>query len=376
MKRNTRMISGIALVVFVAFVLTGIGIWWAIGHRGSQTENTEKAAKGEAAEKGDAAAEVVANALVKTESVKQQSLPMTMTVFGEVATGKVEALSFAQAGQLEEIAVVAGQPVHRGDLMAKMVSDPTSQIAYAQAVTAVGFAQRELRRNHELLALQLATQSQVDTAEKQLQDAQASLAAQTKLGGAQESARLLAPFDAVVMATPVGQGERVQAGAAVVQLGHSDTLRVQLAVEPAQSTLLHVGMPVAIAAVQDSSRAVSASISAIQNVVDPKTQLVSAIVVLPSGKHAQLLPGMHVQAVIQLGKRVAWSVPRQAVLTDDKGAYLFQVAGGKAQRVDVNKLVETGALFGVEGKLDPQLPVVVLGNYELEEGMAVREGAR
>jgi len=37
---------------------------------------------------------------------------------------------------------------------------------------------------------------------------------------------------------------------------------------------------------------------------------------------------------------------------------------------------EHGASYGVDGKLDPQLPVVVLGNYELQDGMPVREGAR
>jgi hypothetical protein len=69
-------------------------------------------------------------------------------------------------------------------------------------------------------------------------------------------------------------------------------------------------------------------------------------------------------------------VPRQAVLSDDNGSYLYQVAAGHARRVAVAKRAEAGNLVGVDGKLDPALPVVALGNYELEDGMAVRGAAR
>ena len=82
------------------------------------------------------------------------------------------------------------------------------------------------------------------------------------------------------------------------------------------------------------------------------------------------------EAAITLGEDNAWSVPRQAVLSDDQGSYLFQVANRHAQRVAVQVVGEAAQSYGVTGKLDPQLPVVVLGNYELRDGMAVREGTQ
>ena len=36
---------------------------------------------------------------------------------------------------------------------------------------------------------------------------------------------------------------------------------------------------------------------------------------------------------------------------------------------------ENGEMVGVSGNLNPALKVVVLGNYELSDGMAVREAA-
>jgi hypothetical protein len=83
-----------------------------------------------------------------------------------------------------------------------------------------------------------------------------------------------------------------------------------------------------------------------------------------------------VEAAITLGAGDAWSVPRQAVLSDEQGSYLFQVAGGHAHRVAVKVLGETAQTYGVDGRIDPALPVVVLGNYELRDGMPVREGAQ
>jgi hypothetical protein len=64
------------------------------------------------------------------------------------------------------------------------------------------------------------------------------------------------------------------------------------------------------------------------------------------------------------------------VLRDGRGAYLFQVKDGHALRVDVAVGVESGGIVTVSGRLDSRLKVVVLGNYELQDGMALREAKR
>ncbi len=316
------------------------------------------------------------SALVRTQAVGKQSLPEILTVFGDVAPGKIVTVGFPRAGLVSRMQVVAGQRVHRGSPLATLVSDPAAQAAYAQAVSAEQFARAELKRNQDLFALQLATQSQLDAARKSLRDATSALNAQKKLGGDLGNATVYAPSDGVVSALTVAQGDRIQPGAPILQLGRLDTLRIQLGIEPEESRLVHAGMPVTLTTVQNREQSVAAAIDAIQDVVDPKTQLVNATVVLPAGSARFLIPGMHVQGAIQVAQHQAWAVPRQAVLTDNDGGYLFQVAQGKAHRVNVRKVAESGKLVGVDGTLDPALPVVVLGNYELQEGMKVREAKR
>jgi RND family efflux transporter MFP subunit len=314
--------------------------------------------------------------LVETQPLQIRPVTDTLTVYGDVMTGKVESISFPRAGQVSRLLVVQGQRVKQGTPLATLVSDPSTQVTYNQAVNAVNSARGELKRNEELFSLQLATQSQVDNARKTLQDAQATMDAQRKLGGELGSATVTAPFDGVVTALAVGQGDRIQPGATILQLGHTDSLRVQFGIEPDDSGLVKVGMPVILASVQNSRQTISAAITQMQDLIDPKTQLINALVVLPVQRASLLVPGMRVKGAVQVGEHKGWAVQRQAVLTDDQGAYIFQVSQGRARRVNVSKGQESQDLVVISGALDTSLPVVVLGNYELQDGMKVREGAQ
>jgi membrane fusion protein (multidrug efflux system) len=315
-----------------------------------------------------------ASALVKTQPLQQQSLTDSLTAFGEVTTGQVVAISFPRAVQVSRLLVVPGQRVKPGAQLATLASDPNAKLAYTQAVSAVNFARGEVTRIEELFALQLATQSQVDGSHKALQDADANLATQRQIGGDVGTATVTAPFDGVVTAVTVAEGDRIQSGAAILQLGHTDVLRVLLGIEPDESHLVRVGLPVTLSPVDDRTNTVPTSITESQGIVDPKTQLVDAVAEVRAAGATFLVPGMHVQALIKVGQHLSWAVPRAAVLTDAKGAYIFQVSGGKAHRADVTAGLESQGLVAISGSIDSHLPVVVLGNYELQEGMPVRVG--
>jgi RND family efflux transporter MFP subunit len=186
------------------------------------------------------------------------------------------------------------------------------------------------------------------------------------------SATITAPFEGVVDSVSVAQGDRIQPGAVIMQLGHLDVLRVRLGVEPADSRLIRIGTNVTLSALDDSVRKVSVAISEMQGLVDPKTQLIDAVAMVPALRASHLVPGMHVHATIAVGQHASWAVPRSAVLADTAGAYLFQVASGTARRVNVARGVESKGMVEITGRFDATLPIVVVGNYELLNGMPVR----
>jgi membrane fusion protein (multidrug efflux system) len=318
-------------------------------------------------------AAVPVTAVVKTQPLQRRNLTDSVTAFGDAMTGQVVAISFPRAGQVSRLLVVPNQPVKSGTPLATLTSDPVAKLAYTQAASAVDFARGELRRTEQLFALQLATQSQVDSGRKALDDAEANLAAQQQLGGDIGTASVTAPFNGVVVAVTVAQGDRIQAGAALLQLGHTDALRVELGIEPDDAHLVRPGMPVTLSPVSDFTKTVSASIQELQGIVNAKTQLVDAVTTVPAARAPFLVPGMHVRATITVGEHLSWAVPREAVLTDANGAYIFQVVAGKARRVKVLTAGESQGVVAVSGNIDTQLPVVVVGNYELTDGMLVRE---
>jgi RND family efflux transporter MFP subunit len=313
-------------------------------------------------------------ALVKTQPIRQQMMAQSLSALGEVATGNVVAITFPRAGQVSRLLVVVGQRVQPGTPVATLASDPNARLAYEQAVSAVAFARGEVRRNEELLTLQLATQSQVDAAKKALQDAEHNLAAQREFGGNIGVATVVAPFDGVVTAVTAAQGDRLPPGGVILQLSPTDMLRVRLGIEPDEMHQVRTGLPATLAPVDDSTKSVQTTIAETQGLVNPQTRLVDAVALVPATSAPFLVPGMRVRATIAVGQQLSWAAPRAAVLSDTSGTYLFQIAGGKAHRVNVTGGAESQGLVAVSGPIDPKLPIVVLGNHELQDGMQVREG--
>jgi multidrug efflux pump subunit AcrA (membrane-fusion protein) len=82
--------------------------------------------------------------------------------------------------------------------------------------------------------------------------------------------------------------------------------------------------------------------------------------------------GTHFVGRIVLAMQDLPAVPHSAVLSDDKGSYVFRVVKGKAQRIAVQPALETDRWIGIASGLSAGDTVVTLGNYELTDGMAVR----
>jgi membrane fusion protein (multidrug efflux system) len=316
-----------------------------------------------------------ASVLVKTEPLARHPLTDTLVGYGVVApaAGHVQNLGTAHGGRVLTVRVSSGQVVRRGESLLDIETDPSANLAYRQAVTAVEFARGELHRVEALAAQRLATRSQVAAAKKALADAALRLREQERLGAGRRTATLRAPFDGVVTSLAVTPGERIAAGKTLLALARTDELRAQLGIEPEDALRVRPGMPVRIVSVFDERNAVAATVTRVQGMIDPQTQLVDAVVSFRNDAASRLLPGTRVRGDITVGSDAGWAVPRQAVLRDAQGGYLFQVKDGRARRVNVATGIESGGLIGVRGPLDPAQPVVILGNYELRDGMKVRE---
>lgn len=311
---------------------------------------------------------------VHTAMPVRQTFNDKVAAFGQLAADSRKALSLSlpQAGQVIATEVIAGQRVKRGEPLLKLKTSPTSRKAYLQAQNGVKVARENLAHVQRLQAGKLATHEQVNAALKTLADAEATLAAQAKLGGAVAIATLKAPATGVVTALNVQPGQRLAAGTNLIAFSPSAALAAQLGVEPGAAASIHTGMPVTIMPVY-ASHGVSplhGTVAMVGDAVNPQTHLVDVVAALDA--RVPLAAGTALSATIATTRFKAWAVPRNALQSDAQGSYIFQIEHGKAKRVDVKVLAPDGTPVGVDGELDPDAPVITLGSYEVSNGDAVK----
>ncbi|HEY2023861.1 MAG TPA: efflux transporter periplasmic adaptor subunit, partial [Paraburkholderia sp.] len=149
---------------------------------------------------------------------------------------------------------------------------------------------------------------------------------------------------------------------------------VMLGVEPADAAAIHPGDVVTLRGLSAALANTTAEgrVAFVGGAIDPSSQLVDIGANVPLAP-TPFIPGTRVAADVATHPGMHWIVPRAAVLKDGQNAYLYQITPqNKARRVAVSIAVENGARYGLDGPIDPMLGVVVSGNYELKDGIAVR----
>jgi len=316
--------------------------------------------------------------LIEQGQVSERVIREILTVYGVIQPDpdQVVVLAVPRAGVISQVWVRLGQRTKRGQKLLALDTAPSAKMAFLQARSAVNFARQQLAQKERLVNEQLATRTQLEAAKQALRDAEARLAALRKLGQGLDQEILYAPMDGIITQIRVQLGDRIQADNTAMQIASEDQLVAVIGVEPEDLGLVHPGAPVVIAPVFMPQPQVSASVREVHAMINPATNLVDVLVPIPDGKTDRLTLGSKITAKIQLSSRKGLTVPRSAVLRDDQGAYLFRVVDGRAKRVTVTVGPGQDGYVEITGDIGPGQPIVVSGNYELTDGMAVRKNAR
>ncbi|MDD2541067.1 MAG: efflux RND transporter periplasmic adaptor subunit [Desulfuromonadaceae bacterium] len=318
---------------------------------------------------------VIQTALVQTVPLKKQVIAATITGYGLVGMDPLTTanINFPVAGQVSRLYVSQGELVTKGAPLVELLLSVSDALSYSQARSNLDFARSELVRTQYMTDQQLATSSQLQQARKNVADAEAALAAQKKLGTNVGSRLIRAKFDGIVGHVSVAPGDRLQAGTTALQLARRDRMKVTIGIEPEDMGRVRSGMQVQVSSVFNDRLIVPGRVEKVFGMINPQTRLVDVTVTLRSKPAAGLTPGTRVKGSITIQNQSGYAVPRRSVLKDAGGTYLFVVRKGLARRIAVIPGIEGGGRVAVSGRLIPGDRVVVLGNYELREGMATRE---
>lgn len=312
--------------------------------------------------------EVVASVVV--EPATAAAFLETIDAYGSVdsATQQTRILNSAAEVLVEQILVSPGQSVDVGDPLLRIRATANSALELSKAQTDLKFAESSQARTSRLFAQQLATNADVDAARQATVNARAALVNVRSRVGSDDSIILRAEAAGIVASVDVARAAIVPAGTPLLHLADSSRMQARLGIEPTDLSRLREGQSVTLVATYHGTRVASGVITQILAQIDSQSRLAAAIVDLPPS--AGLLPGTTVRATIELARNEsAIAVARTAVLYADQRPYVFVLDAGIARQVWVAIGKDDGARSEITAGLAAGDPVVILGNYELKDGM-------
>lgn len=313
--------------------------------------------------------------LVQTAQVRLLPLSTTVAGYGavEFAPEYGQVLDVQGEGVVERVLVSAGQRVRTGEPLLELMPTANASVEIERARIDLAFAEKSLSRVTELRRRELATNAEVQAAEETRDKARAVLSELRKRYVGKTGKVLRADRDGVVEAVFVRQGQIAGSGAPLLRLADESRLRVRLGVEPADLSRIRVGQSVRVRLLYSGAAPVASRIGQIFAQVNPKTRL--AEVVMPLTDGLGFLPGAAVRGeiLVRTQARVP-TVPRSAVLYQGGRAYVFVVEHGRARRKFVDVEQEGERTVAIRKGLKSGETVVIVGNYELRDGMGVRFG--
>ncbi|WP_242119457.1 efflux RND transporter periplasmic adaptor subunit [Sphingomonas lacusdianchii] len=342
-SRRRAVIVGIVIVLLVV-----LGAVWAFGRKGTDAP----AAKG-------AAPAAAAGALPKVTVVVPGRDTVTRAVTG---TGSLAARRempvgvVGEGGLVTRVLVEPGSWVSAGQILAtvdRSVQAQTAESLSAQVRVAradAQIAQTELDRSNQLVERGFVSKADIDrkTATRDAANARVRVA-QAQLAETQARNRRLdirAPAAGLVLTRAVEPGQVVGSGSGVlfrIAMGGQMEMRAQLS--EADLADIRAGSGAQVVPVGDT-RVFKGQVWQVAPVIDPQTRQGIARIAL--NYDPALRPGGFASARIGAGASTAPLLPESAVLSDDKGSYVYLVdAQNKVVRRDVRvaEVSDEGALI-------------------------------
>lgn len=321
--------------------------------------------------------------LVSAMPVSLENLEDRVTAVGELVAPQHAEISAEVDGRVTELMLVEGQPVAAGEALLEL--DPAKrrlELAAArarvtEAEASVENFRRQVTRQRELQARNIASQSSLDDAETELRLAQAKLAAaRADLGvesRALEEATVRAPFDGLVVKRMVSLGEYVQVGRALVEIVSLDPIEVEFRVSEIDSSFVRAGQHVEVHVAPYPDRSFPATVTVISPTIDPHTRTLRVKAALEN-PHGLLRPGLFARADLGLSVHEGVAViPSSAVLQRVDGSVIFVLAAD--DRVE-RRVVELGRFqegrVEIANGLHAGDRILVRGHADLLDGQQVR----
>ncbi len=284
------------------------------------------------------------SAAVHVQTVERKSRAATEEVVGTVRPKLSAVIGAKVSGRIEQMLVVPGQLVKRGELLAT-IDAREIQAQLDQAVAIRQQAESDLQRATSLLGQKILSPSEFDAAQSKFRVADAALKqAETMLG----YTKINAPFDGVITRklADVGDlvGDPTTPNKPLLQMENPDTLRLEADVPEALIGNVKLGdkLAVRIAAVTSE---IEGTVAEMSPTADSNSRTYLVKLDLPGA--TGLRSGQFGRVLVPVGEASAIRIPAAAVIQRGQMELVFVVVGNHAQM----RLVKTGSRVGDEVEL-------------------------
>lgn len=306
--------------------------------------------------------------------------PGRTTIMGEIGvTGTLAARRempvgvAGEGGQVVRVLVEPGQWVARGQVLAIVdrsvqVQQQASQAAQIQVARAnADLAQANLDRALKLVDKGFISKADVD----RLRATRDAAQAQVRVAGAQlgvlqaqtQRLNIVAPSAGLVLERRIEPGQVVSGGSGVLfRLAEGGQMELKAQVGEADLAQLANGVSATVVPV-GTDKAFTGQIWQLSPVIDPATRQGTARIALAYAP--ELRPGGFASAKLASGTVVAPMLPESAILSDDKGSFVYVIdKDNKARRRPIKTgLVTDGGIAVIEGLAGNERIVLRAGGF-------------
>jgi len=297
-----------------------------------------------------------------------------MSASGPLAARRDQPVGIAgQGGRVIRVLVDAGHWVRAGQVLAVVDrSVQAQQAAQLSAQVTAAKANAELAQSNYDRAIALQGRGFVSKAEidskratrdaafAQVRVAQAQLGAQQAQIG---QLNVVAPASGLILSRSVEVGQIVgPASGALFRLAEGGQMEMRAQLSQQDLAFVHVGMPATVTPV-GSTRSYSGSVWQVPPVIDPQSRLGEVRIAIPYD--AAIKPGGFAEARIIGGATTAPMLPQSAVLSDDRGNYVYIINGkNEVERRSVKVgAVEDAGVTIIEGLSGNERVVLSAGPF-------------
>ena len=319
----------------------------------------------------------------------QSQVGRTITASGPLAARRDQPIGIAgSGGRVVRVLVDAGSWVRAGQVLAvvdrsvqaQQASQLAAQVDAARANAAL--AQSNYERAISLQGRGFVSKAEIDSkrasrdaANAQVRVAQAQLAAtRAEIG----RLNVTAPVAGLILSRSVEVGQVVGAGSpALFRLAEGGAMEIRAHLSQQDLAFVHVGLAASVTPV-GSTQTIAGNVWQVAPVIDPQTRLGEVRIAIPYT--TAIRPGGFAEARISSGTTTAPLLPQSAVLSDEKGNYVYIVNGKKEverRAITIGSVDDAGVTIA-QG-LSGNEPVVLSAGPFLNPGQKVnpkRQAAR